>query len=541
MLSGLLLHGSLYVGLLCIYSRWLDDTTIVDCCLLALLYEIIGILILGQFVSINDITSLCHLGSIQLPLLINSAPLLLGFDIISAYFAGLLCIALFICFALLSDYFEFDSRASSITLLSSVFAHAALLYFCAFDLFTISLLWELISIISFLLIQHWAARVGSYKAGLKVFAISQVGDVPFFGFIQLVLTWAQTTSVPEILQRLPLEKHSFFNMGNLVIPLTEVFAFLLSSAILLKSAQWFFYPWLLDAMEAPVPISAQLHSSTLVVIGFYLYFRFYILFEEAILCRKFLLCCGILTAIGASVLGASQIDGKRLLACSTASQLGYVLVALSLNMHREALALLTLCCANKALTFVWLGMIMRRHRGVSDFRNLCSLGSLAWTEHAGLLLAIANFTIWPGALVWHVKSLYIKGLPQDHINLEVIGLEFLEISWFFTTIYLVHLLVSMFYRPLSRSWSTRAQKSNLKSNIKQIGKQRDLLNLLAPGTTTTSLKGNELMNGTSNSRALPWLLGLALVVLTLPCSSYGIYLIDIHWASSLGGWKLSYY
>lgn len=105
-------------------------------------------------------------------------------------------------------------------------------------------------------------------------------------------------------------------------------------------------------MEAPVPISAQLHSSTLVVIGFYLFFRFQLLFDLAPLSRLFFLLAGFLTSIGASVLGFFQEDGKKLLACSTASQLGYVMVALGLDLYAEALCLLTFCCCNKAFTFV---------------------------------------------------------------------------------------------------------------------------------------------------------------------------------------------
>jgi NADH:ubiquinone oxidoreductase subunit 5 (subunit L)/multisubunit Na+/H+ antiporter MnhA subunit len=105
-------------------------------------------------------------------------------------------------------------------------------------------------------------------------------------------------------------------------------------------------------MEAPVPISAQLHSSTLVVIGFYLFFRFYTLFDVAPIARVLFIVVGLLTSVGASILGFYQDDGKKLLACSTAGQLGYVTVSLGLDLYAEALCLLVFCCCNKALTFV---------------------------------------------------------------------------------------------------------------------------------------------------------------------------------------------
>jgi len=85
-------------------------------------------------------------------------------------------------------------------------------------------------------------------------------------------------------------------------------------------------------MEAPVPISAQLHSSTLVVIGFYLFLRFQNLFILAPITGTVALLAGFSTSVGASILGFFQEDGKKLLACSTASQLGYVILALGLQL-----------------------------------------------------------------------------------------------------------------------------------------------------------------------------------------------------------------
>lgn len=130
-------------------------------------------------------------------------------------------------------------------------------------------------------------------------------------------------------------------------------------------------------MEAPVPISAQLHSSTLVVIGFYLFFRFQLLFSLAPATSTVAITAGIATSVGASVLGYFQLDGKKLLACSTAGQLGYVLVGIGLDLYNESLALLVFCCCNKAMAFVLFGVLMRRFSGLSDFRVLGGSVSLA--------------------------------------------------------------------------------------------------------------------------------------------------------------------
>ena len=163
-----------------------------------------------------------------------------------------------------------------------------------------------------------------------------------------------TTDLVEVLAQLFLLsfEYVFFQSLGVLCSFPSLAAFCLSFALLLKSAQFFFYPWLLDAMEAPVPISAQLHSSTLVIIGFYFYLRFQNLFVLAPAVSGLLLGFGVGTVVGASVLGFFQEDGKKLLACSTASQLGYAVTGLGLFYFEESLLLMAFCCCNKALTFI---------------------------------------------------------------------------------------------------------------------------------------------------------------------------------------------
>lgn len=105
------------------------------------------------------------------------------------------------------------------------------------------------------------------------------------------------------------------------------------------------------------------------------------------------MCVGFITVVGASVLGFMQTDGKRLLACSTASQLGYVVVAMGVQLYEEALLLLAFCCCNKAVTFVWFGTLMRRFAGLSDLRFIGGWANLTLLEQAGLTISVLNFTV----------------------------------------------------------------------------------------------------------------------------------------------------
>jgi NADH:ubiquinone oxidoreductase subunit 5 (subunit L)/multisubunit Na+/H+ antiporter MnhA subunit len=197
-----------------------------------------------------------------------------------------------------------------------------------------------------------------------------------------------------------------------------------------------------------VPISAQLHSSTLVIIGFYLYLRFQNLFMLAPAVSAFTLFFGVCTVVGASVLGFFQEDGKKLLACSTASQLGYAVTGLSLFYFEESLILMTFCCCNKAFTFIWFGALMDKYAGVSDFRFISGAYTFSWLEHTGLLVSLSNFTIVPGVFSWHVKSLFLKGQYPFEYMLTKYALDVLTFTWFFSSLYLIYLYLVLFLKPM---------------------------------------------------------------------------------------------
>lgn len=352
MVTTLLVSGALMVAFLFFYSRWLDDETLADICWYALCYELISAACLYSYVSWTGSALYIEVGQLMVLAPSCDIRLIFVFDQLSGFFFCILAFALLLCFYFLVDYFEYDAGATTIILLSAAFSQLALWYFCVFDLFLLITFWEAISFISFFLVQHWAHRLPTYKAGLKVFFISQLGDLPFFVFLFVLFNRIGSSDMLLIQAQLPLLSYEYLALGPLYLNLNLLLACCLSSALLLKAAQFFFYPWLLDAMEAPVPISAQLHSSTLVIIGFYLFFRFNDLFLLAPQVNQLLLGAGVLTVVGASLLAFFQEDGKRLLACSTASQLGYVVAALGLTLYEEAALLLAFCCCNKAITFI---------------------------------------------------------------------------------------------------------------------------------------------------------------------------------------------
>lgn len=118
------------------------------------------------------------------------------------------------------------------------------------------------------------------KVSVRVFILSQLGDILFIcGSFTLIAT-LRTTDILFISHAPTTLNMTLFLCTNVFqLNMLNAGVLALTAAVFLKSAQFIYYPWLLDAMEAPVPISSQLHSSTLVIIGFYIMFRFYFLFD----------------------------------------------------------------------------------------------------------------------------------------------------------------------------------------------------------------------------------------------------------------------
>ena len=445
----MIFHGILIVSLLFIFSKWVDDSSLIDICLYSLLVELLVASFSLVYIYMSNFAFILNLGKVFSDNFFFNIYLNFYFDEISNVFFFILDFSLIICFYFLIEYYEYDSNSTGIILLSSMFSHAALWFFCVYDIFLLFFFWELISLICFFLIQYWCFRLPSYKASIKVFVVSQLGDIPFFFFFFLLISRFSTTDLFEIQSQLfflSFEYIQFFNF-NFFFNFGCFLSFLLVFAIFLKSAQFFFYPWLLDAMEAPVPISAQLHSSTLVIIGFYIFFRFQniiIMNESACF---FLLFFGFFSVVCSSVLGFFQNDGKKLLACSTASQLGYVVLGLGLSYYEEARLMLMFCCCNKAFTFIWFGILIDKFNGLSDMRIIGGVFSLTWFEHMGILISLCNFTIVPGVFSWQIKSLFLKGQFSFNFFLLKYCFDILLVTWFFTSLYLIYLYISLFLKP----------------------------------------------------------------------------------------------
>lgn len=183
------------------------------------------------------------------------------------------------------------------------------------NMITLYLFWELTSISSFLLIGYWFNRDKSRFGALKSMMITVAGGLFMLGGFVLLAIIGDTYSIRELIASPTLVQHEYF---------TYALIFILLGAFT-KSAQFPFYIWLPDAMEAPTPVSAYLHSATMVKAGIYLVARFTPIFAVSELWIWLVISTGLLTLFWGSLFAVKQTDLKGILAFSTVSQLGLIM------------------------------------------------------------------------------------------------------------------------------------------------------------------------------------------------------------------------
>jgi len=187
------------------------------------------------------------------------------------------------------------------------------------NVFVLYTFWELTSISSFLLIGYWHFRERSRYGALKSLIITILGGLSMFGGFILLSVLSGTTSIQSMIDNADIILTSKYFPLILILILLGAFT---------KSAQFPFHIWLPDAMEAPTPVSAYLHSATMVKAGLYLVARFFPLFSEHIYFFIIVSLFGIITLCWGSYMAVRQTDLKAILAFSTVSQLGMIMAML---------------------------------------------------------------------------------------------------------------------------------------------------------------------------------------------------------------------
>jgi NADH-quinone oxidoreductase subunit L len=226
-------------------------------------------------------------------------------------------------------YMENDPKFSRFFAYLSLFLFSMLGLVVANNFFMIFIFWELVGLTSYLLIGFWFEKKVAADAGKKAFITTRIGDLGFIVGLLLIAVYAGTFNYGRV----------FDIVGAGLIPagVVTVMAIFVFCGAVGKSAQFPLHVWLPDAMEGPTPVSALIHAATMVAAGVYLVARTMSVFAASADASLVVAIIGITTSFIAASIGLVQNDIKRILAYSTVSQLGYMIMALGLYGYDTAL------------------------------------------------------------------------------------------------------------------------------------------------------------------------------------------------------------
>jgi len=305
-------------------------------------------------------------------------------------------------------YMAHDPGVKRFFIYMNLFMFSMLTLVLANNLILLFIGWEGVGLCSYLLISFWFTKKSATDAGNKAFIVNRIGD---FGFLLggFIIFWAAgTLQFPELAARAP---HVFTVGGGTITAATLLLLFGATG----KSAQIPLYIWLPDAMEGPTPVSALIHAATMVTAGIYLLARLNFLFIMAPTTMLVVAIVGAATAFVAATIGLAQNDIKRVLAYSTVSQLGYMMMACGVAAFAAGIFHLMTHAFFKALLFLGSGSVIHAMSDEQDMRNMGGLKKhlpITYKTFLVATLAIAGIPLFSG--FFSKDEILWKAFSSDH-------------------------------------------------------------------------------------------------------------------------------
>lgn len=365
-----------------------------------------------------------------------------------------------------SAYMQGDPGYSRFFAFLSLFTFSMLGIVFASNFFQMFVFWELVGISSYLLIGFWYQKPSAADACKKAFLTNRVGD---FGFLLgIIVIWSLLGSVQfdELRQKITANPSALGVMGGLA-------GLLIFFGAMGKSAQFPLHVWLPDAMEGPTPVSALIHAATMVAAGVYMLSRVFFIYTavphwpdwaswlEGMSPLVIISWIGGITALLAALIAVQQNDIKRILAYSTLSQLGYMIMAVGLSGTTAAMYHLTTHAFFKALLFLGSGSVIF---AIHHEQDIWLMGALRkkmpatfWTF---LFATLALSGVWPLSGFYSKDEVLATALRGNPVLFGVAVLVAV-----LTTFYMFRLVFVVFYSPEKSQSASHAHESPLAMTV----------------------------------------------------------------------------
>jgi NADH-quinone oxidoreductase subunit L len=320
---------------------------------------------------------------------------------------------------------------------SRYFAYLALFTFSMLGLviannyFQMFVFWELVGLCSYLLIGFWFQKPEAADASKKAFITNRWADFGFMTGIILLFVHFGTFNFGELGSEITRSTNvAFITLAGLLIFMGPVG----------KSAQFPLHVWLPDAMEGPTPVSALIHAATMVAAGVYLIARGYILFASVHNVMMIIAYVGGFTALFAALIALVQRDIKRILAFSTLSQLGYMVMALGAGSMTAGMFHLTTHAFFKALLFLAAGSVIHALHEQDIFRMGGIKNKMPITTWTFVIGSLALAGIFPLAGFWSKDEILLSTMHSGFAGLYALG----SLVAFMTSFYMFRLIFVAF-------------------------------------------------------------------------------------------------
>lgn len=268
--------------------------------------------------------------------------------------------------------------------------------------------WEGVGLCSYLLIGFWFNKESACEAGKKAFVFNRVGDFCFLVGLFLILSIFGTLDFSEVFSRAP----TTIDAGS---GIATAICLLLFAGATGKSAQIPLYVWLPDAMEGPTPVSALIHAATMVTAGVYMVARSYVLFSLSPVAMNVVAIVGAATLLVAASIALVQTDIKRVLAYSTVSQLGYMVLSLGVGAYSAAIFHLMTHAFFKALLFMGAGSVIHALDGEQEMSKMGGISAaLPITSVTCTIAALAIAGVFPLAGFFSKDAILYSAMTSEH-------------------------------------------------------------------------------------------------------------------------------